>query len=169
MQSAYFTLFIQIPLKSERNDLIWPSRVGLFFCNKIKNYCLVKCITTTSHTLPCIIAVKDQKLQQPLRNEYKVSFEKCHIEDENTKSSPCPGYADNSRHYYLSNWPRQMQLAAHQWLSTLPLPSREKKVTVTGTEGSDTILPQTTGQLSPMLLQGALPALPGLDGNPDLG
>lgn len=98
MQSAYFTLFIQIPLKSERNDLIWPSRVGLFFCNKIKNYCLAKCISTTSHTLPCIIAVKDQKLAQPLRNEYKVCFEKVPHKDGKPKSSPCTGYADNSRH-----------------------------------------------------------------------
>lgn len=82
MQSAYFTLFIQIPLKSERNDLIWPSRVGLF-CNKIKNLCLAKCICTTSHFQ------EDWKSRdKTVRNGPKFPLT-AHTQDESLKAGHC--------------------------------------------------------------------------------
>lgn len=78
MQSAYFTLFIQIPLKTERNDLIWPSSWS-FFGNKMKNHCLAKCIATTSHFLLLHGERTTKSWDKGSQKWVQFPLKKCHI------------------------------------------------------------------------------------------
>lgn len=138
-----------------------------FFCNKIKNYCLAKCISTVSLS-PCTRAVNDQRAArnpQGTNATYRLETLKvAHAQDMQI-------IHDINTFLIGQDRCRWLPTSGYQLWSQVSAPFSHS---LPGEEGSEDRLSSsdplsTSGQtVVPMLFQGAFSALPWLEWQPGL-